>query len=240
MKRITLVGLLALLLVSCGGNNKSTPITSSASSLNSESSMITTSGISSTTNSLPSSSSSSSNSRPSYPDPVGVSKKTVSFYNGGFTSSSLEQQESQTKFVKWFNGEEDDLLTSIGYEGYVQINYVGDEKDPNRFSTMILGSQKSDGRLTFNFKYSVVSIRVYVKPYTKYVAYNDTYNIDTNATFIINKDEYPLTLDDTHAGETELVTAAKSFEDGTKSFSIANKEAGQRVFVFGLEITYWN
>lgn len=170
--------------------------------------------------------------------PVGVTKKTVTFYNGSFTSSTLDQQQSQNDFVSWFNGT-DNVLTSIGYSGFAQINYIGDEKDDWRFSTLILGSQNDTGEITFNFRVDVSAVKVVVQPYTKYISYNNTYSMDKNSVFILNDEEHSLSVDENYTGETERSTFEKTFTGGTRTIKIANKENRQRVFVHSLEITYW-
>ena len=171
--------------------------------------------------------------------PVGVWTKKVTFYNGGFTNSSLDQPASQTQFINWFNGDKDQILTSINYEGYAQLNYIGNQSDSWRFSTLILGSQNSEGKITFNFNVEVISIKVTVQPYTKYIAYTDSYNIDSSATFLIDNKEYDLSIEEGHTGDTEQVTVSNAYENNSvTSFSISNKDAGQRVFVHSIEITH--
>ena len=192
------------------------------------------------TSSLTSSSSetgsSSATSESTTSSAANTATKTVTFRNGGFTSSTLDQANSQTQFVDWFNGS-DNILNSISCSGYAQLNYIGNQNDSWRFSTLILGSQNSEGRITFNFGVQVASVKAVVQPYTKYISFTQTYNIDMSATFIIDTTETDLSLDANHTGDTENVTVNHSFDNVT-SFSIANKEAGQRVFVHSLEITY--
>lgn len=183
------------------------------------------------------SSSASTTSNP--PDPVGVYHKVVTFYNGGFTNSSLEQPASRQQFVDWFNNG-DNVLDSITYEAYAQLNYIGNQNDSWRFSTLILGSQSSNGKITFNLNIQALSVKVVVQPYTKYIAYSDSYNVDTNATFLVDSQEYDLSLEEGYTGETENVTIEHTFgENPVSSFSISNKDAKQRVFVHSLDITYW-
>ena len=170
---------------------------------------------------------------------VGYWEKKVTFLNGGFTNSTLNQKVSQEQFINWFNGDDDKILDSINYEGYAQMNYIGNEGDANRFSTLILGSQSSEGKITFNFNVTVTTIRVTVQAYSKYIAYNDSYSTDTNATFLINDKEYDLSVEDGHTGDTETIKIECGFGEGVKSLSIANKEARQRVFVHEIEIGHW-
>ena len=243
MKKYLVPLLLVALLVSC--NHKSSSgkqVSSDISSTLASSEISSSAEETSNTTSESSSSASSSKSftlNSSIQEPLGIRKKTVTFRDGGFTNSSLEKEESQKQFVDWFNGL-DDVLTSINYEGYAQLNYVGDKKDSNRFTTLILGSQNDAGKIKFNLKYDIIQLKVVVQPYTKYVAFTNTYNIDMKACFIIDKKEYDLSMKDGYEGDTKSVEIEyNDFAEGAKSFSIANKEANQRVFVHSLEITYY-
>ena len=219
------VVLSALLLVACGGKGQSSSsLIISSSSEESSEPVISSSSLEESSSSLP--------------DPVGVFTKTVTFYNSEFTNSSLEQEASRKQFVDWFNGE-DDVLESIDYQEYAQINYVGNVGDASRFSTLILGSQKKTGGITFNLSVQMISLKVVIQPYTKYIPFNDTYSIDTNATFVLDNKDYDISLKEGHTGDTKRVTIEKDYEEGANTFSIANKDAGQRVFVHSLEITYW-
>ena len=208
----------------------------SSSSLESSSSSQTTSSQTISSNSSSSASSSSTTSNP--PDPVGVLTKTVSFLNGGFTNSSLDQAKSQEQFVDWFNNG-DDVLNSIDYDGYAQMNYIGNKSDSWRFSTLILGASSKVGAITFNFNVHVTQVKIVVQPYTKYIAYTDTYNIDRNATFLFDNEEYDLSVDESYVGETEKVTLNCAPNPEQNKFTIASKNEGQRVFVHSFELTYW-
>ena len=250
--RITkaLLLLSAFALVACGSNNSSsvsesskeasitTSETSASTSEETTTSVATSESTTTSTSSASSTSTASSQSSTIEPDPVGVTKKTVTFYNGGFTNSSLDREASRNEFVEWFNGT-DDVLTSIGYEGYAQLNYIGNASDSWRFSTLILGSSSKTGKITFNFKYDIVSVKVEVQAYSKYIAYNNTYSTDTGATFVLDNDEHDLSLADGYQGDTERKTFEKAYNEGTKTISIANKDEGERVFVHSLELTYW-
>ena len=213
---------------------------SESQSSSQESSSNTTSSISSSSSAVSSSSSASSESSSSNPpDPVGVVKKTVSFLNGNFTNSSLDQAKSQEQFVNWFNNG-DDVLASINYSGYAQMNYIGNQSDSWRFSTLILGSQNDNGAITFNFNYHVTSVKIVVQPYTKYISFTDSYNVDKNTTFIFDEKEYDLSVAEDHSGDTEKTTLTCAPNPEQNRFTIANKDAGQRVFVHSFELTYQN
>ena len=229
--------LAAITLVACSSNASKLP--SSSIEDNSSSSTSAVSSESSVTNIGTSSSTSGASSNSSgSKEPVGVVTKTVSFLNGGFTNSTLNQAASQTQFVEWFN-KSANILSSIDYSGYAQMNYIGNANDSWRFSTLILGSQNSEGAITFNFNVHVVSVKIVVQPYTKYISYNETYNIDKSAKFYFNEEEHDLSVDANHSGDTEKVTLDCSPNQNENKFKIANKEAGQRVFVHSFELTYW-
>ena len=229
--------LAAITLVACSSNASKLP--SSSIEDNSSSSTSAVSSESSVTNIGTSSSTSGASSNSSgSKEPVGVVTKTVSFLNGGFTNSTLNQAASQTQFVEWFN-KSANILSSIDYSGYAQMNYIGNANDSWRFSTLILGSQNSEGAITFNFNVHVVSVKIVVQPYTKYISYNETYNIDKSAKFYFNEEEHDLSVDANHSGDTEKVTLECSPNQNENKFKIANKEAGQRVFVHSFELTYW-
>ena len=246
--------LAAITLVACSSNASKLPSSSlEDDSSSSSSSVETTSESSNTTTSTSNNTGTSSNntgtssnhagtssnggSSSSEPED-GVKKKTVTFLNGGFTNSSLDQPASRTQFVEWFNGS-DNILDSITYTGYAQLNYIGNQSDSWRFSTLILGSQNSEGTITFNFNVHVVEVKIVVQPYTKYISYNNTYNIDRSAKFIFNQEEHDLSVDANYTGDTEKTTLECFPNQNENKFKIANKEGGQRVFVHSFELTYW-
>ena len=219
-KKNIFVLLAAITLVACSSNSHL-----NSSSINEASS---SSAIISDSSNTPSSSSE---------EAATTLKKTVSFLNGGFTSSSLDQAASQKQFVDWFNNG-DDILSSINYLGYAQMNWIGNQSDSWRFSTLILGSQSSEGAITFNFNVHVTEVKIIVQPYTKYISYTDTYNVDKNTTFIFDEEEHDLSLPSDHTGETENVTINCTPDANQNKFTIANKDASQRVFVHSFELTY--
>ncbi len=243
IKRV-LITLGIIALISCArGNSKTSDGTkndssSSGTTTSNEASTTSENSNTSTSSSLETSSSSSATtSNP--PDPVGVVTKTVSFLNGNFTNSSLDQAASQERFVDWFNNG-DDVLGSINYSGYAQLNYIGNQNDSWRFSTLILGSGSSEGAITFNFNVHVTLVKIVVQPYTKYISYNNTYNIDRNATFLFDDEEYDLSVEESYVGETEKTTLTCTPDPEQNKFTIANKDAGQRVFAHSFELTYWS
>ena len=240
--------LAAISLVACSSNSQSvfsssvedgtsvsskedqTSDSNSSTSKESSSNSSKASTSSSTTTSSSSSSSSSSNTQDN------TTTKTVSFLNGGYTGS-LDEAASKTSFVTWFNGS-DNILNSIDCTNKAQVNYIGNTSDSWRFSTLILGSQNNLGTITFNFNVHVTQVKIVVQPYTKYITYTSTYNIDRSATFIFNEEEHDLSVAADYSGETEKVTLNCSPKQNENKFTISNKEVNQRVFVHSFELTY--
>lgn len=163
-----------------------------------------------------------------------VYSKTVLFYNGGFTSSTLDREASQQQFISWFNGD-DDLLDSIGYTAFAQLNNF-EGKTEGTFSTLVLGNSSGGGGLKFNFKYNVVSVKVSAQLYTKYILYNDTWSTDNNSKFYLESDEYDLSTEANYKGATEKHDYTKTFDPVVKSVSINSVDG--RVFVHSMEIKY--
>ena len=215
--------LTAITLVACSSNSNSVSSSNeddaSGSSITSESS-----------------DSSSTNTSSSSELEDGIVKKTVSFLNGGYTGS-LDEAASKTSFVTWFNGS-DNILNSSDCTNKAQVNYIGNTSDSWRFSTLILGSQNNLGTITFNFNVHVTQVKIVVQPYTKYITYSSTYNIDRSATFIFNEEEHDLSVAADYSGETEKVTLNCSPKQNENKFTISNKEVNQRVFVHSFELTY--
>lgn len=236
MKRIYLLLLLPL-LVGCGqtakSNNQELIPDSEPSSETSESEGSSESVISSEAES------SSSEEE----EEVETEECTITFRNGGFTTSTFEKDTTQSSFINWFNNHENanGLLTSIGYDNnnyYVQMNYIGNEGDANRFSTYILGSKNYAGKMTFNFSKVIKSITCTVQAYCKYIEYSQSYNIDYNSVFYINQASTDLSVAESYSGNTEEVEVSAKMEAGAKSFSLSSKDKNERVFVHQIKITY--
>ena len=169
------------------------------------------------------------------PNTVETKTKTVSFLNGGFTNSSLDQAASQQNFINWFNGT-DDLLISINYSGYSQLNWIGNEKDSWRFSTLILGSSSKDGNIKFNFSHEIKSVKLNIQGYCKYIAYSDSYSVDTDSKFYLDDELTDLSVSPGTTSELEKKDVTKSYSSSTTSLTIRSEDG--RVFVHSMEITY--
>lgn len=166
---------------------------------------------------------------------------TITFRNGGFTTSTFEKDTTQNSFIAWFNNHEnaDGLLTSIVYDNsnyYAQMNYIGNEGDANRFSTLILGSQSKNGLIKFNFSHLIESVTCTVQAYSKYISYSDSYSVDTNSVFNLNQTSQDLSLPNGYSGPTEEVQVNATINPEATNFSISS--TGGRVFVHEMVITY--
>ena len=254
MKKVFVL-LAAITLIACSSNSnrvvssssiedissssiEETSVATSESSNNEDSTSSEDDGTSSntTTSASENSNSSTSSSNSSSSQDTTVNKKTISFLNGGYTGS-LDEAKSQTSFVTWFNGD-DNILSSIVCTNKAQVNYIGNAGDSWRFSTLILGSQNALGTITFNFNVHVTAVKIVVQPYTKYISYNNTYNIDRSATFVFNQEEHDLSVATDYSGETEKTTIECTPNANENKFIISNKTIGQRVFIHSFELTY--
>lgn len=162
---------------------------------------------------------------------------TVTFLNNAQTNSTLHNNEkSREEFVTWFNQSADNMLESISVGGFIQIQYIGNEKDSWRFSTLTLGSASNNGSLTFNFKCNVYKVKFNIQGYCKYIEYSDSYNVDTSSVFHIDSDEYDLSVSPAYTGLLEKRDVEKTYSTPTKFLTIS--ATGGRVFVHSMEITY--
>lgn len=170
---------------------------------------------------------------PTETEPVVVTETiTLNFYEEDTSGNDVntyafDQLSNCEKFIE----DQNNILTSVTCVGYAQINYVGNKGDADRFAVMILGSSKSEGSLKFTSSAFITNIKANVRTYTKF--YNQAWHPE-ESTFYLDDVEQALTADET--GPSQLVQVEKSYEDGTKSFTIGTKD--KRVFVHSLEITY--
>lgn len=176
------------------------------------------------------------NTPPAQGEPVeDFRTKTITFLNGGFTNSSLDQAASQQNFVNWFNGT-DDLLESITYSGYSQLNWIGNTTDSWRFSTLILGSSSQNGNIGFVFSKRIKSVKLNIQGYCKYITYSDSYNVDTDSKFYIDDSLTDLSVNAGFTGELEKKDVTKKYTTPVSSFTIRSLDG--RVFVHSMELTY--
>ena len=165
--------------------------------------------------------------------------KTITFLNNTPTSSSLHNNEnSREQFVTWFNQSADGILNSISVGGFIQVQYIGNEKDSWRFSTLTLSSASNDGSLTFNFSKNIYKVKFNIQGYCKYIEYSQSYNVDTSSVFHLDDDDYDLSVSPGYTDLLEKQDVEKSYSTPTKSLTISS--TGGRVFVHSMEITYSN
>lgn len=137
---------------------------------------------------------------------------------------------SYASFVEAFNGE-NGIISSLSTSGYVQINNSGDG-----FNTMILGSQKMEGSITFTFSKDVKKLEVvtqaYYKTYTVQGVTNT--NVDETAELYINDNQYDLSM------KTDGIPVEKSIElyPNMKNITFMTKESHARVFLHSMTIYY--
>lgn len=229
--------LLVVLLAGCRGRNNNSGTTSTSSGGSSTTSAVTTSG--GTT------SSETSITSESIPSEEYKRKYTVNGenfgnnFNPGTQFSSTEHADQNKKLVTYLN-EEHDYIKSIDCEGC-----ASQAEDKNNVSTchLTLGSQKALGEFTINFKYYIKSVKIEALGYYSY--YQKTweepvvtvYNTDLDPVLVIEDNEFPLEAEEgkpSPAKEVEFTLPAPK-----KSIKVANKEAGHRVFINSILITYY-
>lgn len=147
-------------------------------------------------------------------------------FKNNFNKYTIDDNKYQT-FVDEYNtkANKEGLLTSIQTYGPVQINEFS-----QGYTTMSFGSQKSDGQMKMVFSKTILEIEFTVQAYFKV---NGSY--DNGSIFVFEKEETSLPAGSSQAAPEE-VTA--SYEIETNHFKFANKEAGKRVFLNSMKVTY--
>lgn len=99
------------------------------------------------------------------------------------------------------------------------------------------GSGNGPGSFTWNSNVKIYSVEATVLCYAKYDSYHQIYNIDSWAHFLVGDVNQDLTYDTEEGTKIpDEVVVSKSFESGTKSFTLASQDG--RVFVKQLRITW--
>ena len=157
-----------------------------------------------------------------------LAKQEVTFK--GSKKTGEIKDTSYASFIEAFNGE-NGIISSLSTSGYVQINNSGDG-----FNTMILGSQKVEGSITFTFSKDVKKLEVVTQAYYKtYVSQGVTNtNTDMTAEVYINDNQYDL------SEKIDGVPAIKSIElyPNMKNITFMTKESPARVFLHSMTIYY--
>ena len=99
--------------------------------------------------------------------------------------------------------------------------------------------QIGSGSATGSFVWESANTKIYkveatVCCYTKYNDYDNIWVTDSWSHFLIDQDDHDLTYDG--AAEPEMVSFSKTYENGTNSFALSNKDG--RVFVKEMKITW--
>lgn len=153
-------------------------------------------------------------------------KYTVDFEADYINTTATDSSKFSEVMIANFN-HTDDVLESVDFEGYAQINTLG-------VTALLVSSAKKDGVLTFNFLKDLVSITITASPYKKYIDYNQSYSIDDSPLLMVNKEEWAF----------ENATETKDPDRVNKSFKINSKTlkvegtAGRRVFIHTLEMEF--
>ena len=157
-----------------------------------------------------------------------LAKQEVTFK--GSKKTGEIKDTSYASFIDAFNGE-NGIISSLSTSGYVQINNSGDG-----FNTLILGSQKVEGSITFTFSKDIKKLEVVTQAYYKTYTSQGVTNTNTDATaeLYINDTQFDL------SEKTDGVPAIKSIElyPNMKNITFMTKESPARVFLHSMTIYY--
>lgn len=143
-------------------------------------------------------------------------------------------------FINYFNQNYKGLLNSIDVDGKVTIQGISEE-DGLTHNQLTIGSSSYGGSLTLNFAIDVRGVVVGARSYYKYIAYNDTYSMDYDATINVSDGVNTATqnLPDANDAPSQVIETELKCGEPVKAITIDNNDGSkQRVLVEYIEILY--
>ena len=175
-----------------------------------------------------------------------VNTKTKKFTftgNPDLETGDNKASNFKEKFETFLNKDES-LVSSVLFDGYVQVNlFTSDENNTNK-KYLSLGSNSEAGKITFNFTVEVLSVKFNVQQFQKIWKPYDpdviNYSVDDGVKVCIDTNDNYIQLSEEYDWET--ICPAKDFSkdyvDGTNTVSVFNLEGYRRAFIHSMEITY--
>ena len=182
-------------------------------------------------------------------DTSDVKTKFVNFKDGSFVGQ-LDQASKRDAFVTYVNGD-DNLLSSVSLIGKSESKEVSfgtlnnGEQVTEKHVVWWMGSASSEGKLTMNFNYDVVSIKLSIQAY--YKSYVNTwseenpfveFNLDKTSKLFIDSEDCVKDLSTSEDKIPEIVDFKKEYTTPTKTITIGNFEAEARVYIHSMLISY--
>lgn len=229
MKTKLLLLAVSLLLVACSNANRTESISKEESQTSSQESPIEDNT---------SSESSSDEGQSSEPAEEFTFKAQFYSVNDSGAVTGDSKSASFTSFVQsyFMNGDTSLITNASAPSGYAQLNYIGNKGQEGRFSTMILGSQNQTGSLKLDFNCHIIKVKVEAQGYCKYIAYNDTWNVDSDCSLSLEGQETVLNLPTTDGQSSEVKTQEYIFNEYVDTLNFSTGDG--RVFLNSIEITY--
>lgn len=164
-------------------------------------------------------------------------------FTAGTQFSSIEHIDNNKRLTSYLNemSADSEIITSIDCDSCTsQYAY----KQDSNTAHLTLGTQKSIGKFTINFKYFIKEVKVNTQVYYSY--YDDyekpgsyIYNVDVGAKLCIETQEFDL---DSEAGkQSNAVDKVFTLPEPKMSLTLGNMEDNShRVFINSILITYYN
>ena len=180
-------------------------------------------------------------------------QKSVNFYDGTFVGQ-LEYDSVQNKLKTYINGDMD-LLSSISFTGKseakeLEFGFIKDGQSLKESHIVWwMGSGSDSGRLTMNFNYEIISVKLevqaYHKPYVDHWSNPEELSlitgVDTNAKLFVDSEDNVFDLSVTDSNVIpQIETIDINYDSPVKTMTIGNLESSERVFIHKIEFTYQN
>ena len=175
-----------------------------------------------------------------------VNTKTKKFTftgNPDLETGDNKASNFKEKFETFLNKDES-LVSSVLFDGYVQVNLFTSDENNTKTKFLSLGSNSESGKITFNFTVEVLSVKFNVQQFQKIWKPYDpdviNYSVDDGVKVCIDTNDNYIQLSEEYDWET--ICPAKDFSkdyvDGTNTVSVFNLEGYRRAFIHSMEITY--
>ena len=175
----------------------------------------------------------------SYPQDT-ANSYTVDFEHLGLTNSLQESQKNFSELMTGYLSKERNEVTSIAYEGKVQIYHKAQEYQGKVYEVLALqvGSASDAGTLTINFSKNLSKVKLYSSPNFAFAYDKDSGEFvpscDGYCRITVNNEEWVLGQFDADKG---IERSEKEFTINSNKLTLSGN-ASERVYTYAMTFTF--
>lgn len=174
-----------------------------------------------------------------YPEDT-ANSYTVDFEHLGLTNSLQESQKNFSELMTGYLSKERNEVTSIAYEGKVQIYHKAQEYQGKAYEVLALqvGSASDTGTLTINFSKNLSKVKLYSSPNFAFAYDKDSGEFvpscDGYCRITVNNEEWALGQFDADKG---IERSEKEFTINSNKLTLSGN-ASERVYTYAMTFTF--